>query len=190
MEQPTVIKYWLQRADYTSTDHDPVDVETAIRVVQSHDWSAEVAFERERLSAEFEACPAGVGFFTDSDRILHICPDGSGSALVYYHTWEPRLVVRKMPLLGGVAVIIFALAIWFFSRGGYVLRSTAAVVGAASGFYLLKNVAWRYGLPHATRLDMEVRTGENVPITELPAFIRSFFSDDHQWLCDRIKKSP
>jgi hypothetical protein len=34
VEQTTVIKYWLQRADFTATDHDAVDVETAIRVLQ------------------------------------------------------------------------------------------------------------------------------------------------------------
>jgi hypothetical protein len=75
---------WIQRADFSATDHEPVDADTAVHVVQSHDWRAEWQLEQDRRSSGLECCPAGIGF-VGGRRILHICPAADGTALVHYH---------------------------------------------------------------------------------------------------------
>ena len=67
-----LLPYWIQQADYSATDHDPVDLTRAIHTVQSHDWQAELQLGQEREAAGWESCPPGIGFVGDG-RILHIC---------------------------------------------------------------------------------------------------------------------
>jgi hypothetical protein len=175
------IPYWLQRADLTSTQHEPVDVDTAIQVLHSHDWRAELELERERESAGFESCPPGIGFCSATDQILHICPGPDGSALVYYDTYEPRVVVRTWPVLASAgAVILFMFAVWSLVAGGQVLRSAAALVAGALGILLIQHVTRRQRPPLDSRLEMAIRSDVKIPSAELPELVRHFFDEDHQ----------
>lgn len=115
------IRYWLQRADYTSTEYDAVDAATAVRILDLHDWRAELEFEREREAAGLETCPPGIGFVADANRFLHICPGRDATALVHYHTDEPRLRLRTTPMLvGSAGVVVSAITASRFLTSGAV----------------------------------------------------------------------
>lgn len=100
----TRLPYWIQRADFSATDHDPVDATTAIHIVQSHDWPRELQLEEERKASGLDRCPPGIGFM-NGDRILHICPAANGTAMVHYHggvrgvdvLTNPRLPLTDVP---------------------------------------------------------------------------------------------
>jgi hypothetical protein len=36
------IPYWIQRADFSATDHEPVEVADGLRAFESHDWRLEI----------------------------------------------------------------------------------------------------------------------------------------------------
>jgi hypothetical protein len=48
------------------------------------DWLAEIAEQERRLESGEESCPPGLGIDHPTKRILHICPNPSGST-VHYH---------------------------------------------------------------------------------------------------------
>ena len=47
----TTLAYWIQRADFTTTDYDPVDVAGALRALDAHPWHDELKFQTELESA-------------------------------------------------------------------------------------------------------------------------------------------
>jgi hypothetical protein len=77
--------YWIQRADFSSSDHTPVGVGDAVRVFEHHDWPAELRLYAELESEGKECCPPGIGYVASDGGILHICPDKEGNALTHYH---------------------------------------------------------------------------------------------------------
>lgn len=82
--------YWIQRADFSATDHDPIDVDGAIRAFDAHSWRDELARQSELEQGGRECCPPGIGFMDPNGRILHVCPTVDGRALVHYHS-KPKL---------------------------------------------------------------------------------------------------
>ena len=84
------ISYWIQRADFTATEHVPIESVRAVELVRTHDWSSEWRLFREREAAGLETCPPGVGFIAAPGVILHVCPADNGHALVHYHFTERR----------------------------------------------------------------------------------------------------
>jgi hypothetical protein len=94
----TRLPYWMQRADFSSTDHDPVDAATAIHIVHSHDWPRELQLEGERKASGLDGCPPGIGFM-NGDRILHICPAANGTAMVHYHGGVDVVTNPRLPLV-------------------------------------------------------------------------------------------
>ena len=83
------IPYWIQRADFSASDHESVDEARALELISSHDWSGEWRLASERQAAGLETCPAGIGF-SEGERILHVCPEPDGTALMHYHFAEVR----------------------------------------------------------------------------------------------------
>ena len=78
------LPYWIQRADYSSTDFAPVDVTAALRAFASHDWSAEHALLQQLERSGRESCPPGIGFVDPNGPVLHICPGPDRHAMAHY----------------------------------------------------------------------------------------------------------
>ena len=99
------LPYWIQRADLSATDHEPVDAETAVHLVHSYNWAAEWQLEQDRQASGLECCPAGIGFVAD-ERILHICPADDGTALVHYHPDGQSVLTNTRVLTADIAACI------------------------------------------------------------------------------------
>lgn len=80
------LPYWIQRADYSATDFDPVSLPAAQALLRAHDWKAERSYQNSLEDAGEDSCPPGIGFVGDNDRVLHICPEEDGSAYCFYLT--------------------------------------------------------------------------------------------------------
>jgi hypothetical protein len=82
------LRYWIQQADFTAKDYDPVDLIEAERLLTDYNWGKARAFMRSLAQARGvdsgEYCEPGIGFVTDAGRLLHICPREEGEALCMY----------------------------------------------------------------------------------------------------------
>src|ERR1700752_825999 len=68
------LAYWIQRADFSATDHEPIDVASALRAFDAHAWQDELNFQMELESRGREYCPPGMGFIDPDGPMLHVCP--------------------------------------------------------------------------------------------------------------------
>ncbi len=100
------LPYWIQRADFSATDHPPVDVSTAIRVFGEHPWHEELTLQSELENQGLDYCPPGIGFMDPGGPILHVCPSANGGALVHYHTAGTKVHTREGVLRGDVVELI------------------------------------------------------------------------------------
>jgi hypothetical protein len=91
------LPYWIQRADFTSHEHDAVDVARAVELVRLHNWQAELRFKEELEASGQDACPPGIGFVAGAGRILHVCPLADGLAVVHYHFMERGRLLGIIP---------------------------------------------------------------------------------------------
>ena len=80
-----ILPYWIQRADFSSSDFGPVDVTGAIRAFTMHDWHVELDFQSQLEIRGDDCCPPGIGYHDTNGSILHVCPDSEEAALVHYH---------------------------------------------------------------------------------------------------------
>ncbi len=112
------LPYWIQRADFATTDHDPVDVATALRVFDAHPWPDELAFESELEAGGHDYCPPGIGFVDPDGPILHLCPSADGHALVHYHVGSS--VRSRAGVLRGEAVELIHQ--FFHGQHDWILR--------------------------------------------------------------------
>jgi hypothetical protein len=81
------VAYWIQRADFTSREFEPVSLAEALAVLHGHDWQAELGYERSLEAsgkAAEERCAPGIGFVADAGHVLHICPKPDGMAECYF----------------------------------------------------------------------------------------------------------
>ena len=92
-----LIPYWTQRADFSSTEYAPVDVDAAVRAFESHDWQDEWRLYDELEDTGAECCLPGIGFVRQDGDILHICPDKNSNAMVHYHFAAPRKLLGFIP---------------------------------------------------------------------------------------------
>ena len=93
-----LLPYWIQRANFSSTDFEPVDVNGALRAFTTHDWNAELDFLSELEASASESCPPGIGFVAPTGAILHVCPGPDGRALVHYHARTTSKVLGIFPV--------------------------------------------------------------------------------------------
>lgn len=91
------ISCWIQRAEFTATEHPPLDSIRALELMRTHDWLSEWRLLREREAGGLETCPPGIGFTAGPGRILHICPGEDGRALVHYHFSERQRWLGLIP---------------------------------------------------------------------------------------------
>jgi len=87
-----LIPYWIQRSDFTATDHDPVDADQAVNDFLGYDWEGEDRLFDELDQRSEDNCSAGFGLFTDDGRRLHVCRHDNGMFFFFYD--------RKVKLLG------------------------------------------------------------------------------------------
>ena len=87
--------YWIQRADFSATDHEPTDVATALRAFDAHSWHDELNLQSELENGGREYCPPGIGFVDPDGHMLHVCPTADGRALVHYHSKSAFGVIRR-----------------------------------------------------------------------------------------------
>jgi hypothetical protein len=92
-----VFPYWIQRADFSSTDFAPVDVDAAVRAFENHDWQDELRLYAELEDERAECCPSGIGFMRKDGGILHICPEKNDVAMVHYRFAAPRKLFGFIP---------------------------------------------------------------------------------------------
>ncbi|REJ85763.1 MAG: hypothetical protein DWQ36_08270 [Acidobacteria bacterium] len=87
------MNYWIQRADFSSTEGHCGDPGALVDAFHAHDWPGELEFE-DRLQREgHECCPPGFGVFPDDGRILHLCPrPGGGLECHYTYPHETRVL--------------------------------------------------------------------------------------------------
>lgn len=104
--------YWIQRADFSSTENEAVDVERAIELVSVHDWSDELRLFESLEAAGREVCPPGIGFVASPGRILHVCPNRDGTALVHYHFLEEHRTLGFVPTSRSVVRSESAVSSW------------------------------------------------------------------------------
>ncbi len=84
---PDKVAYWIQRADFTSREFEPVSLAEALAALHEHDWQAELGYERSLeasgKTAE-ERCAPGIGFVSGAGQALHICPKPDGMAECFF----------------------------------------------------------------------------------------------------------
>lgn len=81
----TALEYWIQRADFSTTDFPPVDVAGALRALDVHPWPNEWQLQAQLENAGEEYCPPGIGFVDPDGPFLHVCPSAGGRYLVHFH---------------------------------------------------------------------------------------------------------
>ena len=84
--------YWIQRADFTSSERDVSGAEELLAIFRSHPWPAERDFQARRVLAGEESCPPGLGIVPDDGRLLHLCPLSNGLVACHYHFVEHNKV--------------------------------------------------------------------------------------------------
>ncbi len=94
------ITYWIQRADFRSDEFDAVSEANAQQALKEHDWPAELDYMDELEAAGTETCPPGIGFVSDDGRILHICPERNGRAMMHYHFTSSWRLLWLIPMSG------------------------------------------------------------------------------------------
>jgi hypothetical protein len=76
--------YWVQRADLSARDYDPISLVDAEIALRFHNWQLELAYWRSLIEKEAEdECPPGIGFWMGEGGdwcLLHICPNENGTA--------------------------------------------------------------------------------------------------------------
>jgi len=93
-----LIPYWIQRADFSATEHEPVDVAAAQALLESHDWDAELALRDALEAAGDDVCDPGIGFLRADGEVLHLCPTPGDRACVHYHYRVKQRVLGLLPI--------------------------------------------------------------------------------------------
>lgn len=89
---------WIQRADFDTLDLPGSDANTIIDTLLSHDWGAEIDYQRELEGAGKDHCPPGLGVNSlNDDRILHIQPNGNGRCVVDYSFFQVKKLFGVFP---------------------------------------------------------------------------------------------
>lgn len=57
-----MVTFWIQHADFSTTDGRPVSVDEAIRAFSGHDWESELTAAHKRSLSGADTCPPGIGF--------------------------------------------------------------------------------------------------------------------------------
>jgi hypothetical protein len=86
------IPYWIQRADFSTAAHEPVDYEEALRVVREYDWDEEVQYRADLEATGGQFCDPGIVFQAQPGNILQVCPRGEGKGYFRYQYVEKKKI--------------------------------------------------------------------------------------------------
>ena len=89
--------YWIQKADLSSQDYSTQTIEEIARVFETHDWDSELALQKALEERREDSCPPGLGVVPGDGRILHVCPNGDGTAIVHYHFEVSTRILWMIP---------------------------------------------------------------------------------------------
>ena len=64
------IRGWTQTCDYTSKELGTVSLEEAVQAIRTFSWEQEFQAFADRLLANEDACPPGIGFNSPDDRFM------------------------------------------------------------------------------------------------------------------------
>jgi hypothetical protein len=117
------LPYWIQRADFSATDHDAVDVAGALRAFDAHPWHEELKLQSELEHEGREYCPPGMGLVDPDGPILHVCPTADGRAMVHYHPKPRGAHTREGMLRGDVIELIHY---FFHGHHDWILQKLGA----------------------------------------------------------------
>lgn len=92
-----MIPYWIQHADFSCDEFDPVDHIQGPKIIQSVDWKKELAIQEDRKASGKETCDPGVGFVATDGRILHICPKQNELYYFFYDFKQTRKLFGLFP---------------------------------------------------------------------------------------------
>jgi hypothetical protein len=130
-----LLPYWIQRADFSASDHEAVTSEGALEVLRNHSWEAEARLQAELEAAGKECCPPGIGFLAPDGPILHICPTSDGTSMVHFHATRARGLLDVLrssraaihTKLGVEQAEVVELIQWFFAgRHDWIRRKLPA----------------------------------------------------------------
>jgi hypothetical protein len=79
---PVKLPYWIQRADFTSTDFEPVDLVEVEAILRDHDWRGELQLLKSLQEESEDCCPPSIGI-NGADAILQLCPSADRTADCY-----------------------------------------------------------------------------------------------------------
>jgi hypothetical protein len=102
---------WIQRHDPSSIDCDDTSIEGALNHLNTTDWGDENRLGSEVQSNGGECCPAGIGFVHPALSILHLCPDGAGRMMLYYHYPIQRRILGLIPTTRQATLTLESIAI-------------------------------------------------------------------------------
>ena len=83
---------WIQRSDYSSIELGTIDLHSGLKQFREFDWSSELQRRAKLETGGEDCCDPGMGYVSEDDRILHICPIGEGRIYFHYHYTLPRKI--------------------------------------------------------------------------------------------------
>jgi hypothetical protein len=91
------IKYWIQKADLSAQDFQPITSFEAVKIFQNYDWNSELSNRRQLEEDGKDFCDPGIGFVSSDQRILHVCPLDSHNAYFHYHFMKQSKFLGLIP---------------------------------------------------------------------------------------------
>lgn len=102
------LPYWIQRADFSASDHEPIDLVGAESVLRNHDWQSEWAlqdaFEREGKEIYEDYCLPCIGFLGENS-VLVLIPNRDGTADCDLVLPTSRYAMSKAERVGDVLIV-------------------------------------------------------------------------------------
>ena len=91
-----MVKFWIQKADFSSQDPEQIDLQEALRKFKAHTWEEELELRNKLESEGKEFCPPGIGFISDG-HILHILPATKEYSDYLFHYPEVKKLLGIIP---------------------------------------------------------------------------------------------
>ena len=89
-----MIKYWIQKSDYSSEEWDNVSKIDILEAFRSFDWAAEL--DKFDIDDHENNCPCGIGIDIN-EVLLHICPNDKESVFINYHYVKHGKILGLIP---------------------------------------------------------------------------------------------
>ena len=88
------MRAWIQKHDLSAEDFDTPDALAAKRVLHDFDWPGECKLQAQSSG---ETCDPGFGLVVGDGHMLHVCPNGKGECLVFFHYPSTKRLLGLIP---------------------------------------------------------------------------------------------